>query len=212
MKDIKMQVKAKHAIEYEERTECREILSRTQMEHPKAEDKQHLQEVFNSKVQSRTSFNFVNIHLMLHYQESVQCFGHLVKDSTQMEEMNHRKIVMAPYRWPNHNFWHTRRIPKDYSHINVLRMWRLHFRPLAKEGHSTPEIQEQLLLHQPKDQIVLNKFHREPVLTPENLPLSFCKNEGHPQVRGLQSPRRKGFLVRNECLPMYNVPLVAYQY
>ena len=33
-------------------------------------------------VYERTSFDFVYIHLMLHFEESVKRFGHLVKDST----------------------------------------------------------------------------------------------------------------------------------
>ncbi|KAF8535807.1 hypothetical protein BDD12DRAFT_750654, partial [Trichophaea hybrida] len=42
---------------------------------------------------TRTTFDFVKIHLMLHYEESAQRFGHLVKDSTETQEMNHRRCV-----------------------------------------------------------------------------------------------------------------------
>jgi hypothetical protein len=45
MKDLKMQLKAEHAIEDEERGERGEALSCAQMEHRKEEDKQYLQEV-----------------------------------------------------------------------------------------------------------------------------------------------------------------------
>jgi hypothetical protein len=207
-----MQLKAEHAIEDEERAERGEALFRAQKEHRKAEDKKHLQEVYNSTVQERTSFDCVNIHLILHYEESVQRFGHLVKDSTETQDMNHPKMCMGPYRRSNRNFRYERQILNNYSHIYVFQMQCLHLWQLATEGHWTPEIQEALQLYRPKDQIVVNKCNREQVPIPENLPLSFREDEGNIQVRGLQSPRRKGFFVKNERLPMYNFPLMEYIY
>ena len=38
------------------------------------------------------------------------------------------------------------------------------------------------------------------------------EDEGNIKVRGLRSPRRKGFFVKNERLPMYNFPLIQYIY
>jgi hypothetical protein len=89
MKDRKMQLKAEHAIEDEESAECGEAPSRAQKEHQKAEDKKPLQKVNNSTVPERTSFDFVKIHFMLHYEESVPRIGHIVKDSTETQAMNH---------------------------------------------------------------------------------------------------------------------------
>jgi len=212
MEDLKMQVKAEDAIEDEKRAERGEALSRAQKEHRKAKYKKLLQEVYNSTVHERTSFDFVKIHLMLHYEESVHRFGHLVKDSTEAQEMNHPKRCMGPYRRSNSYFRYERQILNDYSLIHVLRMWCLHLWQLAKEGHWTPEIQQALQLYRPKDQIVVNKLNRKQVPKPENLPFSFREDEGNIQVRGLRSPRRKGFFVKNESLPMYNFPLVEYIY
>jgi len=150
MKDLKMQLKAEHAIEDEKRAERGESLSRAQMEHWKAEDKKHLREFYNPTVHEHTSFDFVKIHLMLHYEESIQRFGHLVKDSTQTQEMNHPKMWIRPYRWSNCNFRYEGQILHDYCRIHVLRMGCLHLRQLAKDGHWTPKIQEALQLYRPK--------------------------------------------------------------
>jgi hypothetical protein len=126
---------------------------------------------------------------MLHYEESVQRLGQLVKDSTETEEMNHPKMCIGPYRRSNRNFRYEWQILNDYSNIHVLRMRCLHLRQPAKEGDRTHEIQEALQLYRPKDQIVVNKYNREQVPIPENPPLSFRKAEGNIQVRGLRSPR-----------------------
>jgi len=88
----------------------------------------------------------------------------------------------------------------------------LHLRQLATKDHWTPDIQEALQLYRPNDQIVVNKCNREQVLILEDLPFSFHEDEGNIQVRGLQSPRRKGFFAKNERLPMYNIPLIEYIY
>jgi len=76
MKNLKMQLMAEHAIEDEERAERGEPLSGAHKEHRKAADNKRLQEVYNSMVHERTSFDFVKIHLMLQYEESIQRFGH----------------------------------------------------------------------------------------------------------------------------------------
>jgi len=135
MNDQKIQLKAKHAIEDKERAKRGDPLFRAQKEHRKAEDQKCLQEFYNLTVHERTSFDFVKIHLNLHYEKSIQCFGHLVKDSTEMQEMNHPKMCMCPCRRQNRNFQYERQILNDYSHIHVLRMRCLHLRQLAEKGH-----------------------------------------------------------------------------
>ena len=89
VKDRTMQLKFEHPIEDEDRAEHGEALSSAQKEHHKAEEKKRLQEVYNSTVHERTGLDFVKIHLILHYEESVQRFRHLVNDSTETQEMNH---------------------------------------------------------------------------------------------------------------------------
>ena len=135
MKNQNMQLKAEHAIEDEERAERREALSRAQKKHGNAEDKKRLQEVYNSIVHKHTSFDFVKIHLMLHYEESIQRFGQLVKDSTKTQEVNHPKICAGPYHRSNRNFRYEWHILNVYLRVHVLRMHCLHLRQLAKEGH-----------------------------------------------------------------------------
>ena len=144
MKDLKMQLEAEHAIEDEERAKRGKALSRAQKKHRKAEDKKRLQEVNNSMVQECTSFDFVKIHLLLHYDKSVQCFGHLVKDCTETQERKHPKMCMGHYCQSNRNFPYERQILNNYSRNHVLRMGYLHLWQLATEGHWTPEIQEAL--------------------------------------------------------------------
>jgi hypothetical protein len=135
MTDLKMQLKAEQGIEDEERAERGEDLSHAQMVHRKAEDKKCLQEVYNSAVHRRSSFDFITTHLMLHYDESVQPCGHLVKDSTEMQDTNHPPMCMGPYRWSNREFWYKRQNLNNYSRNHVLRIRCLHLRQLAKDGH-----------------------------------------------------------------------------
>jgi len=126
--------------------------------------------------------------------------------------MNHPRMPMGPYRWSKCNFLYEWQILNNYLHIHVLRMWYLHLLQVAKEVHWTPDIQESLQLYRPKGQIVINQCNREQEPIPEHLPFCFCQDEGKIQVRGLRSPRWKGFYVKNEHLPMYNFPLVEYLY
>jgi len=135
MKDPKMQLVAKHAFEDEDQAQCREALSRVQNEHQKTQNKMRLPEVYNSTVHEHTSFDFIKIHLMLHYKESVQHFRHLVKDSTRTQEMNHLKMYMGPYCWSNRNFWYSGQFFNNYSRIHVFQMWFLHLWQLASEAH-----------------------------------------------------------------------------
>jgi len=74
MKDLKMQLKAEHAIEDEESSERGEALSRAQKEHPKADHTERQKEVYNSTVHEHTRLDFVKFHLMAHYDKSVQLF------------------------------------------------------------------------------------------------------------------------------------------
>jgi hypothetical protein len=105
-----MQLKAKHAIEDEERAEYWEALSHAQKEHPMEEDKQRWQEVYNSMVFEHPSFNFIKIHLMLHFEQSVQRFGHWIKGRTETKEMNHPTWYKGHYSWLNCNFWYKQQI------------------------------------------------------------------------------------------------------
>jgi len=74
-------------------------------------------------VHERTSFNFVKIHPMLHYAELVQRSGQLVKEITEMQEMNYPKMLMGPYCCSNRNFQWEWEVLNHYSAIAVLRMW-----------------------------------------------------------------------------------------
>ena len=161
MKDLKMQLKAERAIKDEERVQHRAGRSCTQMKHQKAEHKKHLQEVAISTIHECTSFNFVNNHLTLHYEESVQCVGHLVKDSTQTHEMNNSKMCMGLYHWANGSIRYAQQILNDSSCILLLWILYLHLPMLGKAGHWAPEAQEALQLYWPKDQIVVNKYNSE---------------------------------------------------
>jgi hypothetical protein len=131
MKHPKMKLKAEHAIEDDERAECGEAHSRAQQELQQAEDKKRLQEVYNSSVDEHTTFNFVKIHLMLHFEESVERFGHLVKDSTETHEMNHPKMCRGPRLRSNSNFRYEWHILEDYSFIQFLWKRRLHLWPVG---------------------------------------------------------------------------------
>jgi len=168
-----MQLGAECDIKDEAMAQRGEAPSRAQQEHRKAEDNRPQQEVCDSTLQERTSFDLVKIHLMLHSEESVQGFGHLVKHSTEMREMNNPKMCKGPCRRSNPKFRFKGQILNNYSRIHDFRMRCLHLRQLAKEGHSSPEIQEALQLYRPKDQIVVIKCNREQVPIPANLPLSF---------------------------------------
>jgi hypothetical protein len=163
-------------------------------------------------VHERISFNFVKIHLMLHYEETVRCFAHLVKNSSKTQGINHPKMCMGPYYLSKHNICYAQPILNNYSPIHILWMLLLHLRQLAKEGHWTPDIQQALQLYQPTGQIIVNICNHELVPVLENIPLSFRKDEGNIQVHGLRSHRRKGFFVQNEDHPMFNFPLIEYLY
>jgi hypothetical protein len=72
----KMQQKAEHAIEDDGEAKPGKALSHAQMEYRKAEDTQCLQAVYNSTDHECTSFDLIDIHLLLHYKESVRHVGH----------------------------------------------------------------------------------------------------------------------------------------
>ena len=134
IKDLKMQLKANHAIEDEERAECREARSCAQKEQRQPEDIKQLQDVHNSTVHERTSFNFVKINLMLHYEGSVQHIRHLVKENSDTQEINEPKMCIGPYRRSTCNFLYEQPILNDYLIIHVLWIWCLHLWQLAKTG------------------------------------------------------------------------------
>jgi len=212
MQDLKIQLKAKHAIEDDERAEGGGARSRAQKEHQEVEDYKCLPDVYNSTVYKHTSFDFVKIRHMLHYEESIQRFGHLVNDSTETQEMNHSKMCMGAYRWLICYFRYEWQILNHNSRIHFLPMQFLDLPQLAKQSHWSPKIQESLQLYRPKDQIVINKCNREQLPITEDLPLNYREDEGNIQSCGLQSPRRRGFFGKKEHLSMNNFPLGEYLY
>jgi hypothetical protein len=127
---LQKQLIAQHANDNKENAECGVSFSHTEMVRRKAEDHKLQEEVYHNTVNKRTTFDFVKIHQMLHYEESVQRFGHLVKDSTETQQRNHPKMCVGPYRRPNRNFQYEQQILNDYSSIHVLRMQCLHLRLL----------------------------------------------------------------------------------
>ena len=72
---------------------------------------------------------------MLHYAQSVQRSGQVVKEITEMQEMNYPKMVMGPNCRSNGNFQYEWEILNHYSAMPVLWMWCLHHRQQAKVGH-----------------------------------------------------------------------------
>jgi hypothetical protein len=114
-----MQLKAKHTIEEETRAKGREAVSLVQMEHRKAENLKCLPEVYNSAGNNRTTFDFVKIHLMLLYEKSVQCFGQLVKHSTETQEMNYPKMCIGHNRLSNSNIQCEQQMLNDNLGIHV---------------------------------------------------------------------------------------------
>jgi len=75
------------------------------------------------------------MHVMLHYEDWVQRFGHLVKDSTKRQERNNSKMCMGSDCQLYRNIQYEQEIPNNYLHILVLQMQWLHLRQWAKEGH-----------------------------------------------------------------------------
>jgi hypothetical protein len=67
------------------------------MEHQTAGDNKGVQDVYNSMIHEHTTFDFLKVHFMLHYEESVQLCSRISQDSTKMKEPNHPKICIGPY-------------------------------------------------------------------------------------------------------------------
>jgi len=126
--------------------------------------------------------------------------------------MDHPKMCVCPYHRSNCNFWYQQQIFNDYSHIHVLCMRFLYRWQLLREGHLTHEIQQELQLYRWRNHSVVNTWHCEQVPIPENLPLSFRKDEGNILLCGRQSPRQIRFFVNNVRLLMDDIPLVEYIY
>lgn len=91
-----MELRVDHAIEDDKSTNNADAVSLAQPEQRKAEDKKWLQQVYNPTVHKRTSFDCFKICLMLHYEKPIQHFGHLVKDTTEVQEMNHVEKCIGP--------------------------------------------------------------------------------------------------------------------
>jgi len=206
--DRLVQCKAEHSVKDEKRAEPRDTLSSAPTKHWNTENTKFLQEVYNTTVHKCTSFDFVKIHHILYYGESVPRFGHLVKDSTEMQERNYPIMCIVHYQRWNRNFRYERQILNDNRCIHVIGMQCLHLQHLANLNRRPSAIQEALRLFQPKDWIVVNKCNSEQTPMPENLPLGFCDDEGNIEVCHVRSPSRMRFSVKNEILPMYNYPLI----
>jgi len=69
MNDLKMQLKADHALQYVERAKHGESPPSAQWEHRNTDDTKCQQELSNSPVHDCTSFYFVRIDPMLHFEE-----------------------------------------------------------------------------------------------------------------------------------------------
>jgi len=93
MKDLKVQLKDKHAIDVQKELQA-EILFPAQTSKTEMQSTKSLMEVYNSTVHERTCCKHVNILPLLHYVQSVQSDGHLVKDRTEMQEIPHPMMSM----------------------------------------------------------------------------------------------------------------------
>ncbi|KAF8535310.1 hypothetical protein BDD12DRAFT_808667 [Trichophaea hybrida] len=123
---LQQQLIAQHSIEDEGNAECGVWLSRTQKDRRKPVNNKLLQEVYQNIVNKHTTFDFVKIHLMLHYDKSVQRFGHIDKNSTKTQEMNHPKMCLGRYWRSKRNFRYEQQVLNDYTRIHVLLMQYLH--------------------------------------------------------------------------------------
>jgi len=113
-----MELKAEHVIEDEEWAALKEALSGAQTEHQKAEDKKILQYVPNCMVHKHTSFDFAKVHLMLHSAELIQRFGHLVKGSTEAQQMDDSIMRIGPDCRMNRNIPYQWQILNNYFCIH----------------------------------------------------------------------------------------------
>jgi len=103
-KNLEMQLKFKHAMEDEEKPSCSEDQSGSPMDEWNGEYQKHQQRVYNSTLWEHTSFEFIYLHLMLQYKESISHFRHLVRDSTDMQNINCSKMCIGHYPRFNCNF------------------------------------------------------------------------------------------------------------
>jgi len=139
---IKLHLKAEHPIEDNEIADLRNAVSCVHRSHQKADDVPRVQRVYNSTALERSSVDFVKIHLMLHYEESVQRIGNIIEDCTKTQDMNNPMMCMGLYCWSNRNFRYERQIFNNCSLIHVIWMHFLNLLAAAKQIHRTPNIQE----------------------------------------------------------------------
>src|SRR5690606_4725877 len=99
----------------------------------------------NNVLDAHSSFNFIKIHLLSHFAESIPRFGSLDQFSTEIGEVLHKSPKEAYRRSNKHNFipqilrWCTRK--------HNIRMRKLNLMQLTKDGFWRSEIQDVLHLY-----------------------------------------------------------------
>jgi hypothetical protein len=175
----------------------------------KAQRKQ-LDEAYEIAFKENSGFNFVKMHLLLHYPESIQRFGNLLHVSTESSESNHPIMVTEPYRRSNSKPGYENQILSDYSRIYALRMRRLLLRQLAIEGWTTPETQQALSLYTPNDHTLVKACLRKGQPVPVDLDMHIEKQEGNPLMRGIFSAIPHGFWAQEDAMDGFNLDLADY--
>jgi hypothetical protein len=175
----------------------------------KAQRKQ-LDEAYSMAFEENSGFNFVKMHLLLHYPESIQRFGNLLHVSTESSESNHSIMVTEPYRRSNSKPGYENQILSDYGRIYALRMRRLWLRQLAIEGWTTPETQQALGLYASKDHTLVKACLRKGQPVPVDLDVHIEKQDGVSLSRGVSSAIPHGFWAREESMDGFNLDLADY--
>jgi hypothetical protein len=175
----------------------------------KAQRKQ-LDEAYRMAFEENSGFNFVKMHLLLHYPESIERFGNLLHVSTESSESNHSIMVTEPYRRSNSKPGYQNQILSDYGRIYALKMRRLQLRQLAIEGWTTPETQETLGLYTPKDYNLVKLRLRKGQPVPPDLEVHIESQEEVTLTRGVSSTIRHGFWAREELMDGFNMDLSDY--
>jgi hypothetical protein len=172
--------------------------------------RKQLEDAYSAAFEENSSFNFVKMHLLLHYPESIERFGNLLHVSTESSESNHSIMVTEPYRRSNSKPGYENQILGDYGRIYAVRMRRLWLRQLAIEGWTTPETQQTLGLYTPKDYNVVKLCLRKGQPIPHDLPVHIEKHDQVPLTRGVSSTILHGFWAREELMEGFNLSLPDY--
>lgn len=92
--------------------------------------------------QERGEFNFVKMHLLLHFTESIRRYGPLPYHNTEHFESQHRSLVKDGYNKSNKNDSFHDQIFNTYNHRHVIDMRESKFLHLVKEGYPNPDVLE----------------------------------------------------------------------